>query len=195
MKKEYRLIGIYTLAVILFTIWGIGKCANSCHNGSERADTVLIEKHDTVYKIIKDTVPQMKDEKVIGTVNLTGFGHFQSQNLDFLTVDTGACGQIDTLAQNSGQLCAGNDSTFDVVQRRYSDDSTYTAYVSGIKYGVYPKLDSVIVRQREISHTILEKITITKKKHWHFGLGTCAGVDVLSGKATINAGFVAMYEL
>jgi hypothetical protein len=53
--------------------------------------------------------------------------------------------------------------TFPVVQRQYSDDSTYTAYVSGLRYNQGPKLDSIIVRQREITNTITKTITIQKK--------------------------------
>ena len=53
--------------------------------------------------------------------------------------------------------------SIDVVQKEYSDDSTYTAYVSGLKYGDYPKLDSVIVRQKITERTITNTIYREKK--------------------------------
>ena len=72
----------------------------------------------------------------------------------------------------------------DVVQRTFSDDSTYTAYVSGIKYQQWPKLDSILVRQREITNTIRETVTIreTRKAHWNFGVQAGLGVGMLSGR-------------
>lgn len=52
-----------------------------------------------------------------------------------------------------------------IVQKTYSDDSTYTAYVSGYK----PNLDSISVYRKEI---IIEKtITTTKKDNKKFGIG------------------------
>ena len=64
--------------------------------------------------------------------------------------------------------------TFPVVQKEYSDDSTYTAYVSGLRYNQWPKLDSIIVRQREITNTIAKTITL-QKKHSRFSVGLQAG--------------------
>lgn len=51
----------------------------------------------------------------------------------------------------------------EVVQKEYSDDSTYTAYVSGVRYGDYPRLDSVIVRQKMIEKTITNTIYERKR--------------------------------
>jgi opacity protein-like surface antigen len=69
----------------------------------------------------------------------------------------------------------------EVVQRTYSDDSTYTAYVSGIKYQDLPKLDSIITRQRQVTNTITKTITIQKKpKRWHIGLQAGYGYGLVS---------------
>ena len=60
------------------------------------------------------------------------------------------------------------DSTFNdsmaVVQREYSDDSTYTAYVSGLLYQDWPKLDSITVRQRTITNTVTQTVTLLKRQ-------------------------------
>ena len=50
----------------------------------------------------------------------------------------------------------------------YSDDSTYTAYVSGVN----PNLDSIFVKQKEVTHSILETRTLQVKKfrRWNVGL-------------------------
>lgn len=64
--------------------------------------------------------------------------------------------------------------TFPVVQRQYSDDSTYTAYVSGLRYNQWPKLDSIIVRQREITNTITKTVTLQKRRS-RFSVGLQAG--------------------
>ena len=58
-----------------------------------------------------------------------------------------------------------------IVQKEFSDDSTYTAYVSGLKYNEWPKLDSITVRQREVMNTIIKTITIkAKQSPWKIGI-------------------------
>lgn len=51
-----------------------------------------------------------------------------------------------------------------VVQREYSDDSTYTAYVSGLLYQDWPKLDSITVRQRTITNTVTQAVTLLQRQ-------------------------------
>lgn len=55
-----------------------------------------------------------------------------------------------------------NEIVLQVVQRTYTDDSTYTAYVSGAKIDSFPRLDSISVRQKTIERTIT--VTITEKE-------------------------------
>lgn len=56
-----------------------------------------------------------------------------------------------------------NEKVLPIVQRTYSDDSTYTAYVSGAKIDSFPRLDSVLVRQKIIERNIVN--TVYKDKH------------------------------
>lgn len=76
----------------------------------------------------------------------------------------------------------------EVVQRTYSDDSTYTAYVSGVSVDSLPRLDSISVRQRTIliDHEI--ERTITKKRPLTFGLQTGAGYGITTKKPDIYIG-------
>ena len=77
--------------------------------------------------------------------------------------------EIDTVGKD------GHDSLA-VVQREYSDDSTYTAWVSGVRYAEWPKLDSISVRQREIVKTIHETVTLVeRKKASRFAIGLIGG--------------------
>jgi hypothetical protein len=85
----------------------------------------------------------------------------------------------------------GDSMVLPVVQRVYTDDSTYRAYLSGVRVGEYPKMDSIAVRQRLIERTITN--TIVRKQHWRFGVGVNAGVSIITGKPDMTAGFFAGY--
>jgi hypothetical protein len=127
-----------------------------CSGNDVTTDTVTVERTDTLYVTKKDTVPVVSKEMVVNYVKVP------------VPADS-----------------AEKDSIpMEVVQRSYTDDSTYTAYVSGIKYQQWPKLDSILVRQREITNTIRETVTIreTRKAHWNFGVQAGLGVGLLSGR-------------
>ncbi len=169
MRKSYNLLGIYTLMVIALTIMAFSKCANSCSSEKVVRDTVYTERWDTVHTEIRDTVPQYISETVIRYVKLP--------------------------AEAPSDTMSGDDTadSLPVVQRVYTDDSTYTAYVSGIKFDDLPKLDSIMTRQREISHTIKETITVKQKykPRFTFGLQAGMGYGFFSGKVEPYVGFGA----
>lgn len=79
-----------------------------------------------------------------------------------------------------------NELTLPVVQRCYTDDSTYRAYVSGVKVDSFPRLDSVMFRQKTVERVITN--TVKEKKHWKFGVGINGGISVITGKPDITAG-------
>lgn len=126
-------------------------------------------KTDTVTIVKRDTLPPLKGETVIKYVKIKG-------NTDTL------------LVKDSAQ---GDSMVLPVVQRVYTDDSTYRAYVSGVRVGEYPKVDSIAVRQKLIERTITN--TIERKQHWRFGVGVNAGVSIITGKPDMTAGFFAGY--
>ena len=107
---------------------------------------------DTMYVEVHDTVPMIKQEKVVCYV------------------------KIPTKSEHDGSDTLRNCDSLNmaVVQREYSDDSTYTAWVSGVRYAEWPKLDSISVRQREITRTIKETITLQRKAS-RFSLGLIGG--------------------
>ena len=120
-----------------------------------QTDTVEVVRWDTIH----DSLPEIKAEKVIGQITIPFLsnslkgGKKHVKETGFSLHDT-----IDI--ERKGE---NFNMSFDMVQKEYSDDSTYTAYVSGLKYGDYPKLDSVIVRQKITERTITNTIYREKK--------------------------------
>lgn len=98
-----------------------------------KTDTTLVVKWDTVH----DTLPEIRYEKKIKYIPVP--------DSIFIT---------DTIT---------NEKVLPIVQRKYTDDSTYTAYVSGAKIDSFPRLDSISVRQKTIERTVTN--TIYEEKH------------------------------
>lgn len=121
-----------------------------------RSDTVDVVVFDTIH----DTLPEVRYERITRYVPVP----------DSVFVR-------DTVT---------NEPMLPVVQRIYSDDSTYTAYVSGARIDSFPRLDSIDVYQKTIERTITN--TIYKQKHWRFGIGATAGVSVTTRKPDIVFG-------
>ena len=59
----------------------------------------------------------------------------------------------------------------EVTQKVYSDDSTYTAYVSGYM----PSLDSISVRQKEITNNIINTRILHEKEFRRWSVGITGG--------------------
>ena len=75
-----------------------------------------------------------------------------------------------------------------VVQRTYTDDSTYTAYVSGVLTDSFPRLDSIAIKQRYIyiDHEIVR--IKEKKPPITFGLQSGIGYGIIGKKPDIYIG-------
>ena len=83
-----------------------------------------------------------------------------------------------------------------VIQKTYSDDSTYTAYVSGLKYEQWPKLDSIIVRQRTIETIVERTITVSKKQsRWGIGVIGGYGIGIINRKPEPYIGLGVSYTI
>lgn len=149
MKKAVVFLVVALLVSLVFNYM-------QCSGNDGTADTVTVERTDTLYITKTDTVPVVTKELVVDYVKVPVIK--------------------DSIVHDSIPM--------EVVQRSYTDDSTYTAYVSGIKYQQWPKLDSILVRQREVTNTIRETVTIreTRKVHWNFGVQAGLGVGLLSGR-------------
>ena len=100
----------------------------------------------------KDSMPEVKSSKVVGRTKITFLCHHEqgTESLD------STCEAV----RDSVEV--------EITQKVYSDDSTYTAYVSGVN----PNLDSIFVKQKEVTHSILETRTLQVKKfrRWNVGL-------------------------
>ena len=108
-----------------------------------RTDTVETVRWDTV----NDTLPPVKGERVIKYIKVP----CSSSQQDSLT---------------TGGLIKDSDHdssiTLPVVQKKYSDDSTYTAYVSGVEVDSFPRLDSIITRQRTLERIVTRTVYMRK---------------------------------
>ena len=136
---------IKTLFIVLFALLFISFGFNVYYVMKDK-DVEIKEKITTVTKIdtIMDTVLVVKKEKAIKVIRDT------LVNVEFIrdTVDT-----------------AKVVADIPIVQKEYSDDSTYTAWVSGYR----PSLDSINIYRKNIS---TNKETVIKKKDIHrFGIG------------------------
>jgi hypothetical protein len=136
-----------------------------CTGNDVRTDTVTVECIDTQYITKTDTLPVVTKELVVGYVKVP------------VTKDS--------IVHDTVRL--------DVVQRTYTDDSTYTAYVSGVRYADLPKLDSIAVRQRTIYRQV--ERTINSQKRWSIGLQAGAGVGVVHLQPDIYVGLGFQWKI
>lgn len=140
----YSIVPLIPIAIMAaVSLWCYRQCGDG--DGETPADTVSVvrnEVHDTVYVEVHDTVPVVKRERVLCYVKVPA----------------------DTEHDDSIPPARPDSATMAVVQREYSDDSTYTAYVSGLLYRDWPRLDSITVRQRTIINTITQTVTLTKRQ-------------------------------
>lgn len=85
--------------------------------------------------------------------------------------------------------------TAEVVQKEYSD-SNYTAYVSGVMVGDYPRLDSIEVYQRTIVKEIdrIKEVEI-KPKRFSWGLQAGVGYGLISNKPDLFVGVGVQIKL
>lgn len=131
-----------------------------CTSNDGTADTVTIERIDTQYITKTDTVPVPIQETVTKYVNVPVVK--------------------DSIVHDTVRM--------EVVQRTYTDDSTYTAYVSGLRYDIYPRLDSISVQQRTIFREVERTITVERKRRLRLGLQAGAGIGIFSKKPDIYLG-------
>lgn len=162
MKNKEALIKLALVALILLcavaVCWYCDRWAMRYADSQRDTLSVRIDSiRDTTYVYVHDTMPTAKAEHIVEYIKVpvSDLSACLDENVDNKHDSTGL----------NGQWSMVNDSiNMQIVQRQYSDDSTYTAYVSGLRYNQWPRLDSIIVRQREITNTITKTITIQKKR-------------------------------
>lgn len=140
MKKALCVLVILLLASFVVNIFILTRQPEV----KEKRDTDYVVRWDTIH----DSLPAEKGEKIIKYIAIPCSNNQQ----DSL--------KSDNLIQDS----ASNSLTIlPIVQKKYTDDSTYTAYVSGPKINNYPKLDSINVLRKIIERNITE--TIIQEPH------------------------------
>lgn len=165
MKAKNIILTVAT-GVLAFWLGNYAQCNRNAVRDDFREKLVI----DTVYIDTVDTTPQLKGEALIKYIKIP-----VSHTVDNKDTSEVMAGVVDSL-------------TLEVVQRTYSDDSTYTAYVSGVAVDSFPRLDSISVRQRTIliDHEI--ERTITKKRPLTFGVQGGAGYGITNKKPDIYIG-------
>ena len=97
-----------------------------------RTDTVYTVRWDTLH----DSIPDIRYETVTRYVRVTD-----------------SIFMYDTIT---------GERVLPIVQRTYTDDSTYTAYVSGARVDSFPRLDSIITRQRTLERIVTRTVYMRK---------------------------------
>lgn len=137
-------------------------------------------KESVVIKYVekKDSMPDAKEEKKVGTIKIPVKSNskykielisknsekLSENSRDSLLLSEKVSDISDNLSDSTGYI------EVDRVQKVYYD-SCYTAYVSGYD----PRLDSIFVRQKEITKTITETRTYTQNKLSQWNIGLCVG--------------------
>ena len=154
----YVIVPMIPVAIMaIVSLWCYQKCDGNDVVPTDTLSVRVDSVRDTVYVEVHDTVPVVKRERVLCYVKVpvrdptfrSTFGRLQGKNVQCSTFNV--------------QRSTFNDSMA-VVQREYSDDSTYTAYVSGLLYQDWPRLDSITVRQRTITNTVTQTVTLLKRQ-------------------------------
>ena len=152
MRRCMLMYLVVTAIMIAFVLICGSMCVRSCAGTGEPGnDTISVRVdsiRDTIYVEIHDTTPLIREKKVVKYIKIP--------------------------VPVSEDSVATDSLTLPVVQKTYSDDSTYTAYVSGLDFEQWPKLDSITVRQRNIE-TIVERTITVRKKPSRWGLGITGG--------------------
>ena len=172
MKCKANIIAMYLFIVVALAAFLCGRCTNGCSNTSDTTRIDSVKTSDTVYIEVHDTLPAEKGKTIVKYIQIPA--------------------KTDTIYKER------EDSVIlAVVQKTFSDDSTYTAFVSGVELDEYPKLDSVKVRQKIITNTIVKTITIEtqkKRSHWHIGVQGGYGIGLFSKQLEPYIGLGGSYD-
>ena len=162
---------IKTLFIVLFALLFISFGFNVYYVVKGK-DVEIKEKITTVTKIdtIMDTVLVVKKEKVIKVIRDT------LVNVEFIrdTVDT-----------------AKVVADIPIVQKEYSDDSTYTAWVSGYR----PNLDSINVYRKNIYVTKEVFTDVNSRKRFGVGPVLYGGYNVSGRRFDYGIGIGVTYSI
>ena len=158
----------YFLGIGLFLFLLTDYLTNKFTDGKKlpRIDTITIERTDTQYITKTDTLPKLVRDTLLRFIHVPA------------TKDSDIVDSVN----------------LQVVQRTYTDDSTYTAYVSGIGYDMYPSLDSIVVRNEYVTSIVERTIHERQKQRITIGLNVGAGLGIISRQPDIYIGIGLNYN-
>ncbi len=162
-KGQRKLILTLVAAVLVLGVCNYAQCTQNAVRDDFHEKLVS----DTMWSEKADTLPPPKAEKIYKYIKV---------QVPISDTDTSV------IKEDSLEL--------EVVQRMYSDDSTYTAYVSGVAIDSFPRLDSISVKERSIiiEHIVERVRTTTKQKRLTWGVQTGVGVGVMTRQPDIYIG-------
>ena len=162
MNTKNLILTIIVLAVLL--IASLAYNYKQWRDLEETSTHIKIEyKEKEVIKEVHDTIPAPSDEQQIGQAVIPIPSHGGNGGNNGITE-----------SRDSTQGTPTSNITLPIIQRTYTNDTLYTAYVSGVKYADYPKLDSINIKQK----TVYQQTTITKeiqRRQKKFGIGIIGG--------------------
>jgi len=182
---RHMLLVVYAATMTALALWAMGCCAGRCGSAQPAtADTAVVRTVDTVTVVLRDTVPQVRAERVLKYVSWEPAakppGTLKEEPAE---KPPGTVKEEVGEYLTEGQSVEKRTDSVAVVQKEYTDDSTYTAYVSGICFDGYPKLDSIRVKRHVVTERIKETVTIAKKtSRWKVGFQAGYGYGLISGR-------------
>lgn len=169
------LLGAALIMAIGYGLWQRGT-VRELRWQLEHRDTAKVTEVRT--DTIPDTIPKIAEEKQVGTIKVPVNDilsihrpAYFSENADIKQKE------VENSAYDTMQPTAIDTIELPKMQRVYSDDSTYKAWVSGYE----PRLDSINVFRKTIKETVTIQLPAEKKKRtfWQrFNVGIQAGYGI-----------------
>lgn len=165
------LLGAALIMAIGYGLWEHGT-VRELRWQLEHRDTAKVTEVRT--DTIPDTIPKIAEEKQVGTIKVPVNDilsrlkpAYSTKNVDIKQKE------VENSSYDTMQPTAIDTIELPKVQRVYSDDSTYKAWVSGYD----PRLDSIEVYRKTIKETVTITIPTKKKRtFWQrFNIGVQAG--------------------
>ena len=177
-EKEKKVLFFVFFALALALIFAIGDAL--WQRGTVRELRWQLEHRDSTkvtevrIDTIPDTIPKKVAEKQVGTIKVSVNDilsihrpAYFSENVDIKQKE------VENSSYDTMQPTAIDTIELPKVQRVYSDDSTYKAWVSGYE----PQLDSINVYRKTIKETVTISVPTKKKRTFlqRFNIGIQAG--------------------
>ena len=171
------LLGVALIVAIGYGLWEHGT-VKRLREQIARSETISVTEVST--DTIPDTIPKIAAERQVGTIRVPVNGilsirraAYSSENADIKQKE------VENSAYDTMQPTSIDTIELPKVQRVYSDDSTYKAWVSGYD----PRLDSIEVYRKTIKETVTISVPPVEAKRrrtfWQrFNIGVQGGYGI-----------------